>query len=76
MPVEKLNGPQPLPNIVDIQWIMNFDYAISIAYAIMDDTTDGWLGHFIVVIFVEQLEMIGLLCFYRNTFRQKISVET
>jgi len=76
MPVEKLNGPQPLPNIVDIQWITNFDYAISIAYAIMDDTTDGWLGHFIVVIFVEQLEMIGLLCFYRNTFRQKISVET
>ena len=76
MPVEKLNGPQPLSNIVNIQWITNFDYAISIAYAIMDDTTDGWLGHFIVVIFVEQLEMIGLLCFYRNTFRQKISVET
>jgi len=76
MPVEKLDGPQPLLNIVDIQLITNFDYAISIAYAIMDDTTDGWLGHFIVVVFVEQLEMIGLLCFYRNTFRQKISVET
>ena len=76
MPVEKLNGPQPLLNIVDIQLITNFDYAISIAYAIMDDTTDGWLSHFIVVVFVEQLEMIGLLCFYRNTFRQKISVES
>jgi len=76
VPVEKLDGPQPLLNIIDIQWIINFDYAISIAYAIMDDTTDGWLSHFIVVVFVEQLEMIGLLCFYRNTFRQKISVET
>jgi len=76
IPVEKLGGPQPLLNIIDIQWIINFDYAISIAYAIMDDTTDGWLSHFIVVVFVEQLEMIGLLCFYRNTFRQKISVET
>lgn len=76
IPVEKLDGPQPLLNIIDVQWIINFDYAISIAYAIMDDTTDGWLSHFIVVVFVEQLEMIGLLCFYRNTFRQKISVET
>jgi len=76
IPVEKLNGPQPLLNIVNIQWITNFDYAVSIAYAIIDDTTDGWLSHFIVVVFVEQLEMIGLLCFYRNTFRQKISVET
>ena len=76
IPVEKLDGPQPLLNIIDVQWIINFDYAISIAYAIMDDTTDGWLSHFIVVVFVEQLEMIGLLCFYRNTFRQKIPVET
>jgi len=76
IPVEKLNGPQPLVNIAGIQWILNFDYALSIAYAIMDDTADGWLSHFIVVVFVEQLEMIGLLCFYRNTFRHKISVET
>ena len=76
IPVEKLDGPQPLLNIIDVQWIINFDYAISIAYAIMDDTTDGWLSHFIVVVFVEQLEMIGLLCFYRNTFKDKISVET
>jgi len=76
IPVEKLNGPQPLLNIAGIQWITNFDYALSIAYAIMDDTTDGWLSHFIVVVFVEQLEMIGLLCFYRNTFKHKISVET
>ena len=76
IPVEKLNGPQPLLNIPGIQWITNFDYALSIAYAIMDDTTDGWLSHFIVVVFVEQLEMIGLLCFYRNTFKHKISVET
>jgi len=76
IPVEKLIGPQPLLNIAGIQWIANFDYALSIAYTIMDDTTDGWLSHFIVVVFVEQLEMIGLLCFYRNTFRHKISVET
>ena len=76
IPAEKLNGPQPLLNIAGIQWITYFDYVLSIAYGIMDDTTDGWLSHFIVVVFVEQLEMIGLLCFYRNTFKHKISVET
>jgi hypothetical protein len=76
IPVEKLNGPQPLVNIAGVEWITNLDYALSIAYAIMDDTTNGWLGHFIVVVFVEQLEMIGLLFFYRKTYGQKIPVQT
>ena len=76
IPVEKLNGPQTLFNFAGIQFIANFDYALSIAYAIMDDTTDGWLSHFIVVVFVEQLEMIGLLFFYRNTFKHKIPIKT
>ena len=76
VPIEKLNGPQPLVNMVGFEWITSLDYALSIAYSIMNDTTDGWLSHFIVVVFVEQLEMIGLLFFYRKTYSQKIPVQT
>ena len=76
IPLEKLGGPQPLVNIAGLEWITNLDYALSIAYSIMDDTTDGWLSHFIVVVFVEQLEMVGLLFFYRKTYSQKIPVQT
>ncbi len=76
IPTEKLNGPQPIANIAGMEWISNMDYALSIAYAIMDDTTGGWISHFIVVVFVEQLEVIGLLIFYRKTYGQKIPLPT
>lgn len=69
IPMEKLNGPirSAAP---EFSWIYNIDYAMSIAFAIMDESTDGWLGHFIFVVFVEQLEGIGLVWFYRKTFKK------
>ena len=73
IPVDKLQGPELIIKHENLLWISNLDYGLSIAYALMDDVTDGWLSHLIVVIFVEQLEVLGLLYFYRRTYRQVIS---
>ena len=73
IPIEKLNGPEPFLGNDDLMWISSLDYGLSIAYALMDEAADGWLSHFIVVIFVEQLEVLGLLYFYRRTYKQVVS---
>lgn len=69
IPIEKLKGPEPFFGLDNLLWLSSFEYGLSIAYAVMNDATDGWLSHLIVVIFVEQLEVLGLLYFYRRTFR-------
>jgi len=53
-------------------WItafLNFDSVYSITYAIINELTNGWLLHFYTVLFVEQIEIVGLLFFYRYAFR-------
>jgi hypothetical protein len=35
----------------------------------MNDMSDGWLEHVVMVMVVEQIELIGLLFFYRNIFK-------
>lgn len=70
IPKEKLLGP--INNgASEVGVISGLDYALSISFAIMNDVTGGWLSHLVVVIFVEQLEVIGLLFFYRYTYREK-----
>ena len=73
IPVGELNGPELFLGADNLMWIASLDYGLSIAYAVMDEATDGWLSHIIVVIFVEQLEVLGLLYFYRRTYRQIVS---
>ena len=73
IPIEKLNGPEPFLGNDDLMWISSLDYGLSIAYALMDEAADGWLSQFIVVSFVEQLEVLGLLYFYRRTYKQVVS---
>lgn len=76
IPVEKLKGPnnELVGNIEEFLVLAKLDYAFSISLAIMNYYTDGWLSHFIVVIFVEQLELIGFLLIYRKTI--VLSVKT
>jgi len=47
----------------------SLDYMFSIAYAVMNDMSDGWLEHIVIVMFIEQIELIGLLVLYRNIFK-------
>ena len=49
---------------------------MSAAIASIDQSLDGWLMHFYTVGFVEYLELLGILIFYRVSFKRKISTAT
>jgi len=53
--------------------ILDFDHVFSIIYAVVNDITKGWILHFHTVFFVEQIEIVGMLFFYRFAYRQKIA---
>lgn len=58
----------------NFQSIAKLDYMFSIAYAVMNDLSEDWLSHIVIIMFVEQIEVIGLLIFFRQTYKQvKIS---
>lgn len=46
---------------------------MSLAMASIDQKLDGWLMHFYTVGFVEYLELLGILIFYRISFKRKTS---
>ena len=46
---------------------------MSAAIASIDHMLDGWLMHFYTVGFVEYLELLGILIYYKISFRRKIS---
>ncbi len=48
---------------------------MSTAIASIDQSLDGWLMHFYTVGFVEYLELLGILIFYRISFKRKISTK-
>lgn len=50
--------------------------AMSAAIASIDEASNGWLLHFYTVGFVEYVELLGILIFYRISFRRKISSST
>ncbi len=56
--------------------ISSIDYMFSIAYSVMNDMSDGWLEHLVVIMTVEQVELIGLLILYRNLFKPIQNVQT
>jgi hypothetical protein len=65
-----LIGPLVTQNsFKDFNTFSSLDYMFSIAYAVMNDMSDGWLEHIVVVMFVEQIELLGLLVIYRNIFK-------
>ena len=66
-----LIGPQLAAqnSLRGFQVFSSLDYMFSIAYAVMSDMSDGWLEHIVVVMFIEQIELIGLLVLYRNIFK-------
>jgi hypothetical protein len=69
-PFLKLNGPQiqnaQMFGLVQMQYL---EYLFSISYALLNDATHGWLVNLHLILFVEQLEILGLFWFYRKLFR-------
>lgn len=65
-----LIGPQLAQNgLKETHIFSSLDYMFSIAYAVMNDMSDGWLEHIVIVMFVEQIELIGILVLCRNIFK-------
>ena len=67
----ELIGPQlaSYKGALDFQALESIDYMFSIAYAVMNEMSNGWLEHIVMVMFVEQIELIGILLLYRNVFK-------
>jgi len=47
---------------------------MSATMASIDETVDGWLMHFYTVGFIEYVELLGILMFYKISFRKKMTV--
>ena len=58
--------------VVPIAFLTQFPQ-MSAIIASIDESMDGWLMHFYTVGFVEYLEILGLIAFYRISFRRKVS---
>ena len=48
-------------------------YVFSISYAILNDVTGGWLASVHVILFMEQVEMLGLFWLYRKMFKPALT---
>lgn len=64
----RLNGPQ-IQDIVGIAQIQYLEYFLSISYAMLNDSTNGWLVNMHLILLIEQIEAFGLLWFYRHSFK-------
>ena len=53
----------------DFNFINQIDYMFSIAYWVMNEMSDGWLEHLLIIMSVEQIELLGLLVLYRSLFK-------
>lgn len=49
---------------------------MSAGIASIDQSLDGWLMHFYTVGFVEYMELLGILIFYKISFRKKLTSTT
>ncbi len=75
-PIEQLEGPIPLAtNLEGLFWLSNFEYALSISLALMDDVSDGWIGNLIAIVFIEQLEVLGILYLFRRKYKTTVHIE-
>ena len=82
-----MNSPEQVleltTEMTPTDWIVGFLLApsalltefpkMSAAIASIDQSLNGWLMHFYTVGFVEYLELLGILIFYRVSFKKKIS---
>lgn len=69
--ISLLHGPKIHDyGIIGIKQIQYLEYAFAISYAMLNDATNGWLVNLHLILFVEQIEILGLFWFYRRVFRE------
>lgn len=69
--ISKLQGPQ-VHDMFGIAQLQNIEYFLAISYAMINDSTGGWLVNLHLIMFVEQIEILGLLWFYRRAFKPQV----
>ena len=75
IPIEELQGPVPLLANDALNWLSNVEYTLSVTLALMNDMTDGWIGSLMIIVFVEQFEVLGILYFFRRSYKQKSTMQ-
>jgi len=63
-----ISGPQ-IHDIIGLAQIQYLEYLFSVSYAILNDTTNGWLVNLHLILFMEQIEVLGLFWFYKRMFK-------
>lgn len=69
--LSRLIGPQ-IQDIMVISQIQYLEYFLAISYAMLNDTTNGWLVNMHMILLIEQIEAFGLLWFYRHSFKPQM----
>lgn len=65
------------PNISDsgafgLTQIQYIDYLFSVSFAMLNDLTNGLLVNLHLILFMEQIEILGLFWFYRRMFKPQL----
>lgn len=69
-PQLRLNGPGAGDGeFAGLSHIRYMTYVFSISFAILNDLTGDWLASVHLILFMEQVEMVGLFWLYRKMFR-------
>lgn len=65
----------PVHKIHGVEQIQFLDYLFSVSYAMLNDATKGWLVNLHLILFTEQIEVLGLIWFFRKMFKpiQKVA---
>lgn len=68
-----LNGPNISdPGVFGLTQVQYMDYLFSVSFAMLNDLTNSLLVNLHLILFMEQVEMLGLFWFYRRAFRPKL----
>lgn len=59
----------------NVEMANNYDFLMSGAMHLANESSDGWTGHFSTVWFVEEIEAVGLYFLYRRWYLKKTGVE-
>ncbi|CAE6500661.1 hypothetical protein [Candidatus Nitrosotenuis uzonensis] len=70
--LEGLSGPAIAHEVPLLAYFHYMEYIFSISYAMLNDATGGWLVNLHLIMFMEQVEILGLLWFFKRYFRPAI----
>lgn len=68
-----LGGPAIAHETPLFSYFYYIEYVFAISYAMLNDATNGWLVNLHLIMFMEQVEILGLLWFFRRYFRPAIA---